>query len=55
MLNKFTLALIQDLKNDIKNLELKGSNIEVIWELEKMQNRKILLLTSKLIKENLNN
>ena len=55
MLNKFTLALIQDLKNDIKNLESKGSNVEVVWELEKMQNRKILLLTSKLIKENLNN
>ena len=53
MINKFTLALIQDLKNDIKNLERKGSNMEVVWELEKMQNRKILLATSKLIRENL--
>ena len=55
MINKFTLALLQDLKDDIKSLESKSSNIEVVWELEKMQNRKILLLTSKLIKENLNN
>ena len=55
MLNKFTLALIQDLKDDIKNLESKGSNIEVVWEIEKMQKRDILLATSKLIRENLNN
>ena len=53
MINKFTLALIQDLKNDIKNLERKGSNMEVVWELEKMQNRNILLATSKLIREEL--
>jgi len=55
MLNKFTLALIRDLKNDIKNLESKDSNIEVVWEIEKMQNRNILLVTSELIRENLNN
>jgi hypothetical protein len=38
MLNPLTIALLKDLKEDLESLNSKQSNIEVIWELQRMKN-----------------
>jgi hypothetical protein len=52
-LNPQTIKVIKELKQKIDNLLLLESNIEVIWELEKILTKKELDSISNKIKENL--
>ena len=46
-------ALIQDLKEDILRLERLESNIEIVWELEKLHNNKAFKLSADLLRKSL--
>ena len=52
-INKTTIALLNDLSNDIEMIKKADSNIEAVWQLDKLIN--IIKLSQKLIKETINN
>jgi hypothetical protein len=52
-LNSTSLALIKDLQQDLKNLLKCQSNIELVWELERLHKQNILSKTADLIRESL--
>ncbi len=52
-LNETTKSLIEDLQNDIDELKNCGSNIEVIWKMEKLQNDKVFIRSADLIRKSL--
>ena len=52
-LSKDTIQILQDLKDDIERMTKMGSNIEVIWELEKLQNDKVFQKSADFIRKSL--
>jgi hypothetical protein len=52
-LNKETTQILQDLQDDINRMMRMESNIEVVWELEKLQNNKALQKSADFIRKSL--
>jgi len=54
-LNATTLQVIKDLQDDLAIMLRMESNIDVIWELESLQNNKVLQKSADLIRKSINN
>tara|TARA_R110000851_G_scaffold150126_1_gene290933 strand:- start:409 stop:582 length:174 start_codon:yes stop_codon:yes gene_type:complete len=52
-LNPATIKAIESIKNALENIILLESNIEVVWELEKLHHQQSLLKASELIRQSL--
>lgn len=52
-LSKESIQVLNDLKQDIEEMLLMGSNIEVIWKLEELQNNKAFLKSAEFIRKSL--
>ena len=54
-LRKETIQVLKDLQDDIDRMMRMQSNIEVIWEMEKLQNEKAFQKSADFIRKSLNN
>ena len=53
-MNTLAKQIIEDLRKDIEGLLNLESNIEVIWQLEKLAAEKALLKSAELLRKSLN-
>jgi hypothetical protein len=52
-LSKETIQILQDLQDDINRMMRMESNMEVVWELEKLQNNKVFQKSADFIRKSL--
>ena len=52
-LSKQTIQMIKDLEDDINRMMRMGSNMEVVWEMEKLQNNKAFQKSADFIRKSL--
>ena len=52
-LSKKTTQILQDLQDDINRMMQMESNMEVVWELEKLQNNKVFEKSADFIRKSL--
>jgi hypothetical protein len=52
-LSKETNQILQDLQDDINRMMRMESNMEVVWELEKLQNNKVFQKSADFIRKSL--
>jgi len=51
--NSITIEVIKDLQDDINRLKSLKTNIEILWELERLHRQEILLKSAELIRKSL--
>jgi hypothetical protein len=54
-LSKETIQMLKDLQDDINRMMQMESNMEVVWEMEKLQNDKAFQKSADFIRESLKN
>jgi hypothetical protein len=52
-LSKETTQILQDLQDDINRMMQMASNMEVVWELEKLQTNKVFEKSADFIRKSL--